>query len=143
MTKLKLKIVRSTNPVGRPSKMTPDVVSKLEAAFLLGCTDAEACFSAGISRNTMHNYQTENPEFRDRKQTLKCNPVLQARRVIMDSLMAGDVATANRVIDRAEGRKTAAFQRHQSMVSVTILPAITGVRNAARDTRTDKQGACR
>lgn len=125
MNKLKLKTVTSTNPVGRPSKMTPDVVAKLEAAFLLGCTDAEACFSVGISRNTMHNYQRENPEFRDRKQTLKCNPVLQARKVIMDSLMAGDVATANKVIDRAEGRRGTALPQAPGIVSVTILPVTT------------------
>lgn len=138
MNKLKLKIVTSTNPVGRPSKMTAEVVSKLEAAFLLGCTDAAACFSAGISRNTMHNYQTENPEFRDRKQRLKCNPVLQARKVIMASLMAGDVATANKVLDRAERRRLTTFPQAPGIVRVTILPATTRVRRAAREVRTDK-----
>jgi hypothetical protein len=31
-----------TNNTGRPTKMTPETISKLEHAFSLGCSDLEA-----------------------------------------------------------------------------------------------------
>jgi hypothetical protein len=42
-------------PAGRPTKMTPDTVKKLEEAFLLGCSDIEACLVADISKQTLYN----------------------------------------------------------------------------------------
>ena len=90
---------------GRPTKMTPATVQKLEQAFLMGCTDIEACLYADISRATLHNYTTANPEFLDRKEILKQNPVMLARGVIIDALIDKDINTANKVIDRKEGSK--------------------------------------
>ncbi len=62
-------------PAGRPTVMTVETVNKLEEAFMLGCTDEEACFAANISKQTLYNYQDKNPEFIDRKETLKSRPV--------------------------------------------------------------------
>jgi hypothetical protein len=56
---------------GRPTKMTTDIVKKLEDAFCVGATDAMACFYAGISRQTLYNYQEKHPDFVDRKEALK------------------------------------------------------------------------
>ena len=71
---------------GRPTVMTRELVNKLEEVFALGGTDAEACLYAGISRQTLYDYQTKNPEFIDRKELLKENPFLKARRTIIKSL---------------------------------------------------------
>ncbi len=90
---------------GRPSKMTTVTVEKLERAFLLGCTDEEACIAANISKKTLYNYQDKNPEFVHRKEVLKSNPVYRARKVVLDALERGDVATAHKVLDRKEGSK--------------------------------------
>ena len=60
--------------------MTETVVGKLEEAFLMGCTDLEACLFAGINRNLLYDYQKKNPEFHDRKEQLKQNPFLQVSR---------------------------------------------------------------
>ena len=73
-------------PGGRPTKMTPITVKKLEEAFLLGCTDEEACFSAEITQKTLYNYQEKNPEFLHRKELLKTNPTFKARKSVIDSL---------------------------------------------------------
>lgn len=75
-----------TNPVGRPTVMTPEVIAKLEEAFLLGCTDLEACFFAEISKDALYNYQKENPEFVERKEKLKENPVFKARAKVVEEL---------------------------------------------------------
>jgi len=92
-------------PAGRPTIFTPDVIQKLEEAFLLGCTDLEACFAADISKSSLYNYCNDNPEFLERKEALKQNPVHKARRVILNALDDNDVNTAHRIIDRKEGSK--------------------------------------
>ena len=72
--------------VGRPTVMTKETLNKLEEIFALGGTDLEACFYAGISRQTLYDYQEKNPEFIDRKEGLKSKPILKARMTIVDSL---------------------------------------------------------
>jgi hypothetical protein len=71
---------------GRPTVMTDETVKKLEEVFALGGTDEEACFYANISRQTLYNYQKENPEFIDRKEALKEKPILKARQTVVKAL---------------------------------------------------------
>ena len=73
-------------PAGRPSKMTPEVLKKLQDAFLLGCTDEEACFAADITGTTLYNYQNENPEYLEQKRQWKKRPVYLARKCVVDSV---------------------------------------------------------
>lgn len=67
------------NPNGRPTVMTTEVIEKLESAFLLGCTDNEACFIANISPAALYVYQDKHPEFTERKLLLKENQIYLAR----------------------------------------------------------------
>ena len=92
-------------PAGRPTKMTDETVGLLLQAFAWGCTDAEACTYAGINKSTLYAYCQENPEFSDRKETLKNMPTMKAKRIIDSALDEGDVTTAHKVIDRKEGTK--------------------------------------
>lgn len=85
---------------GRPTIMTPDVVNKLEQAFSLGATDLEACFYAGISKQTLYNYQERFPEFVDRKAALKDKLVLKARQVVASAMESGDKQTAQWYLER-------------------------------------------
>jgi hypothetical protein len=87
--------------------MTEATLQKLEQAFLMGCTDQEACLYANIVPSTLYAYGAENPEFSERKETLKQNPYMKARGVILGALDDNDVATAHKVIDRREGSKVA------------------------------------
>ena len=92
------------NEVGRPTKMTEEVVAKFEHAFSLGCTDLDACVYADISKHTLYRYESSNPEFSDRKEVLKTNPFMKAREVLYNALvMDADVMVANKMIDRKEG----------------------------------------
>lgn len=70
-------------PAGRPTKMTPETVKKLEEAFAIGASDAEACFYADISKETLYTYQDKFPAFLDRKEALKERPVLLARQSVI------------------------------------------------------------
>jgi len=66
--------------------MTDDVVQKLEDAFVNAMSDEQACAYAGIVKQTLYNYQEENPEFLDRKQQLKLRPDIKAKQTIVNSL---------------------------------------------------------
>ena len=79
-------MAENKNPVGRPPAMTPAVIAKLEDAWLYGCSDLEACFSADISKDVLYNYQQEHPEFTERKERLKENPIYKARKAVVDKL---------------------------------------------------------
>jgi hypothetical protein len=85
---------------GRPTVMTPEVISKLEAAFSYGASDGEACVHAGISAESLYSYQKSNPEFTKRKELLKEKPALAARRNIVLSIDKGDVELSKWFITR-------------------------------------------
>ena len=71
--------------MARPTSMTPEVLEKLEQAFLYGATDIEACLVADIAPATLYKYQEKNPEFTERKASLKEMPVYQAREAVIKS----------------------------------------------------------
>ena len=93
------------NKGGRPTVMTPEVIRKLEDAFSWGCTDLEACCFAGIGKTSLYEYCILNTDFAEKKEVLKNNPVMKARRVLIAALDDDDVNTAHKVIDRKEGSK--------------------------------------
>ena len=93
------------NKGGRPTVVTPEVILKLEMAFVAGCTDLEACCFADISKTSLYEYCQKNDAFAERKETLKNQPLMKARFIIGDALDDKDLNTANKVIDRKEGQK--------------------------------------
>lgn len=89
-----------SNDVGRPPVIDNNVLNKLEQAFSLGATDLEACFFAGISHQTLYNYQNKNPEFIERKEALKDKLILKSRQVVSEALDNGDKQTAQWYLER-------------------------------------------
>ena len=88
---------------GRPTKINDATVSKLEEAFLAGCTDLEACCAADISKHTLYKYQDKNPAFKDRKEQLKQYPFMIARKAVLKGAK-NDLITARWMIDKADGK---------------------------------------
>jgi len=78
--------------VGRPTKMTPEVIGKLEEIFALDGTVKEACFYAGINPDTYYTFVKDNPKYSERFDALREQPVLQARRTVVASLRNPDNA---------------------------------------------------
>jgi len=93
------------NKGGRPTVMTLECIQKLEDAFSWGCTDSEACCHADISMSTLYDYCSKNEKFSDRKELLKNQPVMKAKKIVTNSLDEESLSTAQRVIDRKEGTK--------------------------------------
>ena len=74
------------NDTGRPSLIFGEVLTKLEYAFSIGCTDDEACIFADINPKTLYRYQEVNPDFRERKELLKKKIIVCARQSIMNGM---------------------------------------------------------
>jgi len=71
---------------GRPTKMTPETIGKLEQAFSMGCGDLEACLYADINPDTLYEFQKKTPGYSDRKRLLKEKVVLKARSEVIKGL---------------------------------------------------------
>jgi hypothetical protein len=69
-----------------PTKLSNEVVNKLEEVFSLDGTIEEACLYAGISRQTYYNWIKENSELIDRFNLLRKTPILKARRTVVSAL---------------------------------------------------------
>lgn len=110
--------MRKSN-AGRPTVMTDVVIGKLEEAYALGCTDGEACFYAGIAASTLYDYQIINPEFVERKESLKQRPIFVARKSVVDSL-ATDSDLAMKFLERK--RKDEFSLRTENDLRVKELP---------------------
>jgi hypothetical protein len=74
------------NKGGRPTVMTPELVTKLEQAFAIDASVEEACSYADISRNCFYEWLKKNPEFNDRITDLRNRPVLKARQTVVQKL---------------------------------------------------------
>jgi hypothetical protein len=81
----------SAQGVGRPPIIDRAALAKLRTAYLMGCTDKEACVNAGIHPATLYRYQEQNPEFCERKEAWKNLPILYARLVVVMAILGGDV----------------------------------------------------
>lgn len=64
---------------GRPSKMTKEVLGKLEEAYLSDATHLEAAIYAGIDESTLHDWRKANPELSKRFEALRKMTGLKAK----------------------------------------------------------------
>lgn len=71
---------------GRKPFITPAVHDKLTMAFMIGASDAEACYSAGISLDVLYRYQRKHPEFKENKHRMRQRPILMARAALVKGL---------------------------------------------------------
>lgn len=66
--------------------MTDEVLNSLRQAFLIGATNAQAANLAGITEKTLYNYIDKHPEFLQQMEGWKADPILKAKKTIVDSL---------------------------------------------------------
>ena len=85
---------------GRPSKITKEVLEKLEQAFLQGLSDEEACLLAEIDPKTLYNYCHKHPNFSSKKELLKERPKMLAKVNINKELEAGNIDVSKWFLER-------------------------------------------
>jgi hypothetical protein len=109
---------------GRPTKLTPETITKLETAFSLGCSDVEACLYADISKTALYNYQNNNPEFVNRKEMLKDKLIFKSRTVIAEALNNGDKDMAKWYLERKKKSEFATRQELTGEDGESLTPVI-------------------
>lgn len=85
---------------GRPSKMTDDVLTKLDEAFSFSCKDEEACIKAGVSLSTFYAYCKKYPAYRQHTKLLQKLPQIGAKKVIAEAIEQGDKSLAKWLLEK-------------------------------------------
>lgn len=86
--------------MARPTKMTNEVIQKLEDSFVKGMSDREACTYVNICPQTLYNYCNDNPDFLERKERLKDTPKIRAKINIAKALEDGDKEMSKWYLER-------------------------------------------
>lgn len=82
--------------------MTPETIGKLEEGFLKGLSDREACLYADINPSTLYAYCIANPDFSERKELLKEQVKMQAKKNIAEAIGAGNLHTSQWYAERRD-----------------------------------------
>lgn len=78
-----VKVLDISKGRGRPSVVTEEVIRKLEEAFMLDLTVLEACFLADIGKTAYYDWLGENPEYADRFESLRQNPIIEMKKAVI------------------------------------------------------------
>ena len=115
------------------SKMTPETIQKLEAAFAIDATIEEACLYAGISPSTYHNWINNNPDLLEKFTALRNTPILKARQTVVGSL--GD---ANHAFKYMERKRPEEFMPKQKIEHAGKIETVDATATDAVKAVTDK-----
>lgn len=72
------------------TKITTEKVELLEKYFRYGLTDEQACYKADVVISTFYNYCRENPDFADRRNTLKDDTIINAKILVAEKVEEKD-----------------------------------------------------
>lgn len=84
-------MAKKKNPVGRPRKITDEVVQKLERSFQAGLSIDQACAANNIARSTFFDYLRKNEDFSHRIKALQIHPQIKAKYNIVNKINEGDI----------------------------------------------------
>jgi len=88
---------------GRPlvdGKDYDTVLRKLETAWALDCSDAEAARFASISAAALSDFLKKHPDIAERKLQLKDQPMLSARNTLLKAISRGNAELALKYLER-------------------------------------------
>ena len=74
---------KTGNPVGPPTKKTPEVIKKLEEVAALDGSVEEMAYYAGVHRDTVYLWLKEDKKLSDRIKELRERPILAARKAVV------------------------------------------------------------
>ena len=103
------------------------VIQKIETAWALGCSDAEAALFAGISKAGLCQFLQAHPDITERKELLKETPVLQARMTLYNSIKKGDGKLAIAYLERARKKEFCTRQEQTGPDGTPLTPSTTRI----------------
>ncbi|MDQ5885888.1 MAG: hypothetical protein QG628_285 [Patescibacteria group bacterium] len=85
---------------GRPTKLTPEVVSILADCLRQGMTVREACSQAVISHEAYYSRTRSDEHFADIMYKAQQEPTITARQVLIEAINKGDVGVSKWWLER-------------------------------------------
>jgi len=120
---------KKKNVWGRPTKMTEDVVKKLESIFQIDWTVWEACSYVWISRETYYNREAQDKDFLYRMTKAKDYPHILARKTLMKWLQDWDTKAAIEYLKRRDRRYSDKWEIEVSFNPQDLLDEIKSKRS--------------
>jgi hypothetical protein len=117
---------------GRPSKLTPQVVTKLEAAFNMGYNDTEAALYADISRKTLYEWLVDKPDFRYKINQARSQPNIRAKAVVVNAVNNGDVGAAKWWLERKAADEFSTKSHNDSDTPPELLEYINSLKGIVK-----------
>lgn len=91
---------REKKKAGRPQLITEEQLRDVERAVAWGWGIEKACDYADIRHGTFYDYQRRHPEYRRKIKILRDYPVLAAKKVVAEAVIAGDLRASMWVLER-------------------------------------------
>lgn len=110
---------------GRPFKITPLIIQKLEEAASVKASVAAMAFHADISIQTYYNWIKKDRKLFERLEACRQKPGLNARLAIQQSIAAGDGNLALKYLERTEKAEFSPQTNLQHNGTLTIKDIIT------------------
>lgn len=117
------------NKGGRPTKLVPDTITKLESIFKIGGTIEEACSYAGIAPKTYHAWVKEDNGFVTKMTAAQHYADVAAKNVVVQAITKDkDLNTAKWWLEKRQ------FQPHNmTQINVEVKPLLGGISNVNND----------
>lgn len=95
--------IQTKNPGGRPTVLTPETITKLEAILKIGGTIQQACGYAEIGESTYHANINTNESFKRKMDSAKYFADIAAKNIVVDKIINDkDLATAKWWLEKRE-----------------------------------------
>lgn len=110
--------------MGRPPKMTDEIVKLLEDAFKLDAPISEACQYAGISRTAYYDYINAHPGFLDRLERLKSMTRFKMRSKVISKALRDPTFALNYLKLKCDDFKEKKQVESKGNTNITFIDAI-------------------
>lgn len=105
-----LEVTNMNNAVGRPTKMTVTVVSKLEDAFRFGATVSEACYLSVISREMFYQHYRSDLDFSDKIERARSWLAITAKHNVATEIMNGNIKASVWLLEKNNSLPTVTIE---------------------------------
>ncbi len=96
----KRKKSRQKSPGRKFAIITGEILKDIKTAFRAGLSVQETAAVVGISKTTLYDFLTDNPEIREDLMTLRATPESLAKLAIFAAIEKGDIETCKWLLDR-------------------------------------------
>ena len=132
--KVKYKIRKDwKTDTGRPTKKTPEVISKLQEAYLYNCTDEEACAYAWISETALNEWKKKDEKFKERVHWAKQQYAFAVKRASYQRAINTRTKDSTEILFRIDKRYKEEEEKQNTTVTILDIARIMQEKRLARE----------